>query len=160
MLRPKVEVLYSWDMNAHDKYFEAPPLSPREAFQPLIDDFRSLDSLAAKHLWGLQTEWPWAEFPREWRESFREGYEADYNVWKAIHRLADIYTDCGWQVNAIEQPAFRRDEFIERRKRHMETVVEPLEEIAHRKHEQRHAKEAAEEELWLSQHGQSTDQSH
>jgi hypothetical protein len=100
------------------------------------------------------------EFPREWRESLREGYEADYNVWKAVRGLAEIYISCGWQVDTVEQPAFRRDEFVKRRKRHIETVVEPLEEIAHRTHDERREKEEAEEELWLSQYGQSINPAH
>ena len=153
----KVEVVHAWDMNEHDKYFQAPPLSPREAFQPLIDNFRRLNWLAAKPLWGLQTEWPWTGFPQEWRENLREGYEADHKAWKALRRLADIYIDCGWQLDTVKQPAFRRDEFIERRKRHIETVVEPLEKIANGVHSQRREKENAEQELWTSQNGYSVE---
>ena len=151
----QVELVYVWDMYYHDVYNETSPVSPREAFQPLLDDFRSLSWLVTSPRYGLQTEWYWKEFPQEWPESFREGYEADYNVWKATRELASIYIDCGWQVNSVEQSKFRRGEFIKRRKHHLETVVHPLEEISGRVHRERRERENAENASWLSLYGQS-----
>jgi hypothetical protein len=147
--------VYVWDKNDHDVYFEAPPLSPRQAFQPLIDSFRSLNWLVTETSGSLHTDWPWTEFPQDWPESHRKEYETDHDVWKAVRGLADIYIDCGWDVNAVDQSAFRREEFIERRLQYVETVVAPLEEIHQRAYEERRASEAAQNELRKSLHGQS-----
>ncbi|GAB7322535.1 hypothetical protein MBLNU13_g03458t2 [Cladosporium sp. NU13] len=149
------KVVYVWDKNDHDIYFEAPPLSPREAFQALLDSFRSLNWLVTETSGWLHTDWPWTEFPRDWPESHRREYETDHDVWKAVRGLAHIYVDCGWDVNAVDQPAFRREEFIRRRKQYVETIVVPLEEIHQRAGEDRRAGDAAQNELRTSLHGQS-----
>jgi uncharacterized membrane protein YccC len=81
-------------------------------------------------------------------------------VWKAIRGLEDIYVDCGWNINTVDQSTFRRDQFIGRRKRYVETVVAPLEEIHRRASEERSAKDAARNELWKSLHGQSVNPAH
>lgn len=147
--------MYVWDKNDHDVYFEAPPLSPRQAFQPLIDSFRNLNWLVTETSGSLHTDWPWTKFPQDWPESHRKEYETDHDVWKAVRGLADIYIGCGWDVSALDQSAFRREEFIERRMQYVETVVAPLEEIHQRAYEERRAREAAQNELRKSLHGQS-----
>lgn len=152
----RAEVVHPWDYNdsniTEDNYFQVPPLSPREAFQPLIDDFRGLNWLVTGRPYGLQTEWPWNDFPEYWPESMRPEYEADYDVWKAKRVLKDIYLDCGWDVHTVEQTHFRRDEFIERRERHLQKIVKPLKEVSMRVWEKRRAQDYAENERWLSQH--------
>jgi hypothetical protein len=152
--------VHVWDKNDYEIYYEAPPLSPREAFRPLIDDYRSLNWLVTVTFGQLHTEWPWTEFPQDWPESHRREYETDHDVWKAVRGLADIYVDCGWNVNAVDQSTFRREEFIERRKRYVETVVEPLEEIHRKAGDERRAKDAAQNELRKSLHGQSVNPAH
>jgi hypothetical protein len=147
--------VYVWDKNDYDVYFEAPPLSPRGAFQPLIDGFRSLNWLVTETSGWLHTDWPWTEFPEDWPESHRKEYETDYDAWKAVRGLVDIYLENGWNVNAVDQSAFRREEFIGRRKQYMETIVVPLEEVHRKAGEDRRAKEAAQNELRKSLHGQS-----
>lgn len=53
-------------------------------------------------------------------------YEADLRVWKAKCRIAEVYLECGWDVDAIVQTQFRRAEFVEKRAKHLSEVVEPL----------------------------------
>jgi hypothetical protein len=38
-----------------------------------------------------------------------------------------IYLDCGWDVNAVEQTNFRRDEFLQKRHDYIKNVVKPAE---------------------------------
>jgi hypothetical protein len=113
-------------------YFHVPSVSPREAFQPMIDNFRSL------HYLGLppsidHNNSPYPEYGRnlpDWNDWDRPNYQAGYDVWEATRRLVDIYLDCGWDVDAVEQHRFRRAEFIARRERHLEDVVKPLQDKA------------------------------
>jgi hypothetical protein len=56
--------------------------------------------------------------------------QADYDVWHAKRKLADIYLECGWDVNVAEQVRFRRAGFIMRREEYWRDVVEPLEQKA------------------------------
>lgn len=152
--------MYPWNYNEYDDYREVTPLAPREAFQQLIDDFRTLNWLVTGDWHGLQTEWPWDEFPEDWPESDRPGYEADYDVWKAIRGLRDIYLDCGWNIHTIEQSHFRRDEFVERKKRHMEDVVAPLDDMADRFWGEKRGRQNAGNMLWLSKYGQTVNPMH
>lgn len=142
----------------YDNYFQVPPVSPREAFQPIIDNFRSLDWLAAGSLHSLEPEWRYMEMPGA---GSQELYQAKYNVWKAIRGLKDIYLDYGWNVNAVDQNSFWRSEFIERRGRYVQDVVDPLrkmqdrlqaEEDLRREAEERE-RDAAGEQPLLSQYG-------
>jgi hypothetical protein len=113
-------------------YFHVPGLSPREAFQPMINNFRSLNYLGLPPSIDHNNA-PYAEYGRDlpdWIDWDRPNYQAGYDVWEATRRLVDIYLDCDWDVNAVEQRAFRREEFVARRERHLENVVKPLEDIA------------------------------
>ena len=154
--------MYPWNYNDYedDNYFQVPPLTPRKAFQPVIDNFRNLNWLTIGDWRGIQTKWPWNDFPEDWPESDRPSYEADYDVWKAIRGLKDIYIDCGWNVDAIEQTNFRREEFIEKQKRHIEDVVWPLDDVADRIGSEMRAMRNAENMLWLSKYGQTVNPMH
>lgn len=44
----------------------------------------------------------------------------------------DFYLECGWDVDAVEQTTFRREELVGKRERYWKDVVEPLEEAASR----------------------------
>ena len=95
------------DPTDNTNYFHVPAVSPREAFQPLIDKFRGLEYLGTP---------PFMEFnndlflengrtpPEDWDEGAKVQFRVDYDVWKAKRKLADFYIECGWDVNAGEQP--------------------------------------------------------
>jgi hypothetical protein len=123
------------DPTDNTNYFHVPAVSPREAFQPLIDKFRGLEYLGTP---------PFMEFnndlflengrtpPEDWDEGAKVQFRVDYDVWKAKRKLADFYIECGWDVNAGEQPDFRRAEFITKREKYWRDVIEPLEQEASR----------------------------
>lgn len=152
--------MHSWNYNEYDDYREVPPLAPREAFQPLIDNFRDLNWLVRGDWYGLVTGWPWDDFPKDWPEDDRPSYEADYAVWKAVRGLKDICIDCGWNVDTLEQNNFRRDEFLEKRKQHLEDIVAPLEDVANRVHGDLRGKRQAENALWMSKYGHTVNPLH
>lgn len=66
-------------------------------------------------------------------DSYTEGEKkvwlAQYEVWKASRKLKDIYLECGWDVNSQDQEGYRRDEFLGKRNRYWEEVVQPLHEM-------------------------------
>lgn len=120
-------------------YFHVPAVSPRQALQPMIDNFRGLHYLGKPPFIelsnNLESEWGRSP-PMDWsgwhdKDEFAT-YQAEYDAWEAMRKLADIYLECGWDVNALEQHGFRRAEFIAERERHLENVVKPLEEKADR----------------------------
>jgi hypothetical protein len=106
------------DPTDNSNYFHVPAVSPREAFQSLIDKFRGLEFLGTP---------PFMEFnddlflengrtpPEDWDQGAKVQFRVDFGVWKAKRKLADFYLECGWDVHAVEQPDFRRAEFITRR---------------------------------------------
>jgi hypothetical protein len=167
----RVEVVYVWDYfrsgMKYDNYFEIPPVTPREAFQPMIDNFRSLKWLATGDRSGFLPKWPYIEWPSSGKhpERAHEKYQADYDLWKAMRGLKDVYLDCGWDVDAVEQSSFRRDELIERKKRYIEDVIGPLRKAEDRlqaEYDEQDAAEKAVEEisgyqLRISQYGHSFD---
>ena len=53
--------------------------------------------------------------------------DQDYKIWQAEMHLKELYLECGWDVNAVEQSTFRRDEFLDKRRRYLQDVVQPLE---------------------------------
>ncbi|KAM0698844.1 hypothetical protein Q7P36_000888 [Cladosporium allicinum] len=55
-------------------------------------------------------------------------HEAEFNLWKAMCGLADLYLECGWDVNAVAQTDFRRVEFVEKRTKYLSEIIGPLEE--------------------------------
>jgi hypothetical protein len=112
-------------------YFRAyiPSMSPREALQPLINKFRSLDYINMPSWAGMDHELVYEEwaFPPPVRTDFRdeESFESEVQAqsdFMAKRHLKDLYLECGWDVNAVSQIAFRRDEFLEKRKRYLDTI--------------------------------------
>jgi hypothetical protein len=167
----RVEVVHVWNYfrsgMKYDNYFEVPPVTPREAFQPMIDNFRSLKWLATGDKYGFLPKWPYIELPLSGKhhERARKKYKADYDIWRGMRGLQDVYLDCGWNVDAVEQSTFRRKEFIEKKKRYMEDVVAPLRKAKDRLqagHDEQDAAEKAVEDisgnqLRISQYGHSFD---
>jgi NAD+--asparagine ADP-ribosyltransferase len=151
----------------YHNYFEVPPVTPREAFQPIIDNYRSLKWLATGERSSFLPRWPYIEWPSSGKhpERAHQRYQADYDIWKAMRGLKDVYLDCGWNVHAVEQSSFQRNEFIERKKRYIEDVVAPLRKAKNRSqagYDRQDAAEKAVEEisgnqLRISQYGHSFD---
>jgi hypothetical protein len=110
-------------------YFHLRPVSPREAFQPLIDSFRGLRRVAAAPE-GTPVGTDEDSGPQESQFQSAAQYEAERKVWKAVCAIADLYVECGWDVNAIVQTDFRSGEFIEKRAIYVSQVIRPLEEEA------------------------------
>jgi hypothetical protein len=97
-----------------------PSQSPREALQPLIDKYRGLRYVIKPPRGGFWHELFLEEEqylrPYDGPEDRREESEgADREILVGLRGIKDLYLSCGWNVNAVEQGAFRRDEFIERR---------------------------------------------
>jgi len=116
--------------NKKPNYLHLEPVPPREVFQPLIDDFRQLRKLTPS---AGQTPIS-TDISSLWRpENFdKKGslalYEADRKLRRALCKLGGFYIEFGWDVDAVVQTAFRREEFIDRRTKYWDEVVEPLEE--------------------------------
>ena len=123
-------------------YFRAyvPSMSPREALQPLINKFRALDYINRPPWASTEHELVYEEsaFPPPERADFRDesGFESQVRArdeFLAKRHLKDLYLECGWDVNAVEQTAFRRDEFLEKREQYLNTIYKDrLEEIRRR----------------------------
>jgi hypothetical protein len=125
---PRTGLVYVWN-NINDPfpdYFHLRPVSPREAFQPLIDSFRSLRRVAAPERTFVETDQD--SGPRQRESGTPAQHEAKNNLWKAMCELADLYLECGWDANAVAQPDFRRVEFVEKRTKYISEIIEPLEE--------------------------------
>jgi hypothetical protein len=61
--------------------------------------------------------------PYEGPEERREESEAsDIKTLSILRHLRDLYLWCGWNLNTVEQAAFRREEFIEKRKELLSAV--------------------------------------
>lgn len=124
-------------------YFRAyiPSMSPREALQPLLNKFRSLDYINRPPWAGTDHELVYEEwaFHPPVRTDFRDDHAFENQVrardeFLAKRQLKDLYLECGWDVDAISQPEFRRDEFLEKRRRHLDTIyVHLLEENERRR---------------------------
>lgn len=112
-----------------DEYFDLRPVSPREAFQPLLDKFRGLRRLVAPEHGKINTEQDAS--PQRWQFGAEAHFEAEIRVWEAMCGLADLYLECGWEVNAVVQTGFRYSEFAEIRSKYASEVVEPLKEVAY-----------------------------
>lgn len=104
-------------------------MSPREALQPLLNKFRSLDYINRPPWAGTDHESVYEEwaFPPPVRTDIRDDHAFENQVrardkFLAKRQLKDLYLECGWDVNAILQPEFRRDEFLEKRRRHLDTI--------------------------------------
>jgi hypothetical protein len=110
------------DMTANYFHVNVPSKSPREALQPLIDKYRGLHYVIKPPRGGFEHELYLEESaylqPYEGPEDRREESEAsDREILTMVRHLKDLYLWCGWNVNAVEQAAFRRDEFIEEREK-------------------------------------------
>jgi hypothetical protein len=113
-----------------DEYFDLDPLSPRQAFQPLLDKFRGLRRLVAPE--HGQVDIDQDASPQRWQFGTEEHFLAETRVWESMCGLANLYLDCGWDVNAVVQTAFRSREFTEKRLEYMREIVEPLKELAYK----------------------------
>jgi hypothetical protein len=112
-------------------YFHISPVSPREALQPVIDMYRGLHyinrPLTGDSNFLLVTEQVGERPPDDPTGAQRQSFESSRKIWQAERGLEAIYLDCGWDVNAVEQTNFRRDEFLQKRHDHIKNVVEPPE---------------------------------
>lgn len=120
-------VVYSWtpqDEPEEMAYYDMPATTPREAFQPLIDKFRSLQyislpSNAKEGEYQLVVD-EWDVFvPDDAPDRARELTEELHRKWQHSRGLKDIYLQCGWRPEQIDQFSFRRDDLIERRRRYL-----------------------------------------
>lgn len=126
-------LVYIWN-NINDPeptYFHLHPVPPREAFQLLIDKFRTLHRVGAQDCGFTDQD----TGPEPWQFSTTKEYEARHKVWKAMCGVADLYLECGWDVHAVAQRRFRRGEFIDERTRYLAEILEPLKEAVYTAHE-------------------------
>jgi hypothetical protein len=121
------EVVYPWtpqDEPEDVEFYDVSAKSPREAFQPLIDKFRKLQyisrpSNAKEGEYQLITdEWD-ISVPEDAPDRARELTEELHRKWQHSRELEQIHLQCGWRPNQVDQSAFRRDEFIGRRRQHL-----------------------------------------
>ncbi|KAI3334160.1 hypothetical protein F4824DRAFT_490392 [Ustulina deusta] len=112
-----------------DGYSHVASASPREVLSPIMDDYRKLRYLATPQ----GVDYSDALFansggvrPDGWRPDEQQKWEAAYAVWEATQKLRDLYLECGWDVDAVEQRGFSLDEFLARREMYWRDVVEPL----------------------------------
>jgi hypothetical protein len=127
-LPPRTGLVYIWN-NINDPfpdYLHLRPVPPREAFQPLIDSFRSLRRVAAPETTFVETDQN--SGPTQPESGTSAQHKAEFNLWKAMCGLADLYLECGWDVNAVAQTDFRRVEFVEKRTKYLSEIIGPLEE--------------------------------
>jgi hypothetical protein len=113
-----------------DEYFDLRPVSPRQAFQPLLDKFCGLRRLVAPEHGQVDTEQNAS--PQRWQFGTEAHFRAEVKVWDAMCGLASMYLDCGWDVNVVVQTEFRSSKFEEKRSEYISEVVEPLKEVAYR----------------------------
>jgi hypothetical protein len=110
-------------------YFRAyiPSMSPREALQPLINKFRRLEYLSRPPWAGTEHELIYEDSPFDPALLDRDSprYEQNLmigNEWLALRHLKETYLECGWDVEAVVQTGFRREEFLEKRRRYLDVV--------------------------------------
>jgi hypothetical protein len=117
------------DLDAN--YFHISPVSPREALQPVIDMHRGLRyinrPLSGDSNFLLITERFGERLSDNPTDAQRRSFERNRKTWQAERGLKAVYLDCGCDVNAVEQPNFRRDEFLRKRRDYIKNVVEPIE---------------------------------
>ncbi|KAI1428294.1 hypothetical protein F5Y12DRAFT_732989 [Xylaria sp. FL1777] len=112
-----------------DDYSHLAGASPREVLSPIIDNYRKLRYLASP----MGVDWADRLYagsggvrPDGWGAHEQGMWEASYAVWEATMKLRDLYLECGWDVDAVEQRSFSLDEFLARRDVYWKDVVEPL----------------------------------
>lgn len=94
---------------------------PREALQPVINRFRSLQYVNRPPWSGtddelLVEESHYSPAGVENSKTLRTPTEGDRKRLFLRRRLQNLYLQCGWDIDAIEQPTFRRGEFLEKRR--------------------------------------------
>jgi hypothetical protein len=120
-------VVYPWtpqDEPEDVEYYDVPAKSPREAFQSLIDKFRKLQYISRP---SNVTEGEYQLVVDEWDvfipddapDRARELTEELHKKWQLSRGLEQVYLQCGWRPDQVDQSAFRRDEFIEKRRRYL-----------------------------------------
>ncbi|RMY13227.1 hypothetical protein D0867_07526 [Hortaea werneckii] len=133
-IMPPSDVRITWQLvNGWEYIYNTEKISPRQAFQPLIDSFRGLRRLALP-----ERQFVWndpARAPRRHPHGTAALYEAETELWRAMCGLADLYLETGWDVNAVAQTNFRTSDFIHRRTRYMQEVISPLEDQAYQARE-------------------------
>jgi hypothetical protein len=128
----KLELVYIWQPMNDDCecYLDLQPVSPRQAFQPIIDRFRGLRHLVVPDDGLVETNRD--SSPQRWQFGSDAEFHDNFRVWEAVCRLTDIYLESGWEVNATTQTTFRTSEFVEKRGKYMSEVVEPLKKEANK----------------------------
>jgi hypothetical protein len=120
-------VVYPWTPQDEDddtEYYDVPAKSPRETFQPLIDKYRSLQYISRPT---NAEEGEFQLFIDEWQfglpdhapDEARELLEGLHTDWQLSRGLEEIYFECGWRTDQVDQSAFRREEFLEKRQQHL-----------------------------------------
>ncbi|KAK4891595.1 hypothetical protein LTR27_009764 [Elasticomyces elasticus] len=112
-----------------NNYFGIPAISPREAFGPIVEDYRKLKHIGTGDLMDWDDEETYmsggiAPVGQGYTARDALWYGARYREYIAVHGLKDLYLECGWDVDAVNQTRFRRAEFVEKRQKYWEDVVE------------------------------------
>ncbi|OTA35295.1 hypothetical protein BTJ68_04258 [Hortaea werneckii EXF-2000] len=128
-------LVYVWNPinDDHNDYLRLEPVSPRNAFQPLIENFRGLRHLALPERQFVRND-P-ARTPRMQPHGIAALHEAETKLWRATCGLADLYLETGWDVNSVAQTNFRTSDFIRKRAKYTQEVLGPLEDEAYRARE-------------------------
>jgi hypothetical protein len=119
--------VYAWTPQAEDddtEYYNVPAKSPREAFQPLIDKYRSLQYIsrptnAKEGEFQLFVDECHIFAPENCPDEVHEIAQELQADWQLSRGLEGIYLECGWRTDRVDQSAFRREEFLERRRRYL-----------------------------------------
>ncbi|KAK5739016.1 hypothetical protein LTR17_005534 [Elasticomyces elasticus] len=112
-----------------DDYSHVPAVSPREAFGPLIKEYRSLNYLGAPNGMEFNEELfseSGGEAPADWGLESARRWRMQYDEWFAVRKLKAIYLECGWDPDAVEQIDFRRSEFLQKRGKYWREEVEDV----------------------------------
>jgi hypothetical protein len=90
-------------------HYNLPSSSPRDALQPIIAKFRGL-------CYTNKPPWDGSGHELLLSEAEPEFTTSDDLEREALYRsLRDLYLEYGWDVDAVEQTAFRRTEFLGKR---------------------------------------------
>jgi hypothetical protein len=99
-----------------DHFYNLPYSSPREALQPVIDKFRGLRYI----LEPVRGDGSWEHelLMDEFEDDEFRTSECAEDGWRdeMYRRLRELYLECGWDVDAVEQRGFRRGEFLQKRR--------------------------------------------
>jgi hypothetical protein len=120
-------VVYPWTPQAEDddtEYYDVPAKSPRDAFQSLIDKYRCLQYIsrptnAKEGEFQLFVDECHIFAPENCPDEVHEIAQELQADWQLSRGLEGIYLECGWRTDRVDQSAFRREEFLERRRRYL-----------------------------------------